>query len=63
MRAGELRDEMKRASQEIFKDPPRMRAAEREGIAPQVRNFVRQAEREQGHEKGRGVDRSEGLER
>ena len=43
-RAGELREEMKRASQEIAKDPARMRAAEREGFAPQVKNFVRQAE-------------------
>jgi len=43
-RADELREEMKRASQEIAKDPARMRTAEREGIAPQVRNFVRQAE-------------------
>ncbi len=61
-RAQELREEMKRASQEIAKDPARMRAAEREGVAPQVRNFIRQAEREQGREKGRGVERDEGLE-
>ncbi len=54
---------MKRVSQEIAKDPARMRAAEREGIAPQVRNFVRQAERERGQEKGRGVEKDEGLER
>jgi hypothetical protein len=40
-----------------------MQTAERESIAPQVRNFVRQAERESGHEKGREVDRDEGLER
>jgi hypothetical protein len=42
-----------------------MRAAEREGIAPQVRNFVRQAEKEsgRGREKGRGVEKDEGLER
>jgi len=63
VRAGELREEMKRASQEIARDPARMRAAEREGIAPQVRNFVRQAERGRGREKGRGVERDEGLER
>jgi hypothetical protein len=62
-RAGELREEMKRASQEIAKDPARMRAAEREGIAPQVRNFVRQAEQERVREKGRGVEKDEGLER
>ena len=62
-RAAELREQMKRASQEIAKDPARMRAAEREGVAPQVRNFVRQAERERGREKGKGLDRDEGLER
>ncbi|MGH7779271.1 MAG: Ti-type conjugative transfer relaxase TraA [Candidatus Binataceae bacterium] len=62
-RAAELREEMKRASQEIAKDPVRMRAAEREGIAPQVRNFVRQAERERGRDKGKDLDRDEGLER
>ena len=33
-RAGELREEMKQASQEIAQDPARMRAAEREGFAP-----------------------------
>ena len=60
-RAGELRDEMKPASQEIAKDQARMQAAGREGIAPQVRNFVRQAEREHGREKGRGVEKDEGL--
>jgi Ti-type conjugative transfer relaxase TraA len=62
-RAAELRDEMKRASQEIAQDPACMRAAEREGFAPQVKNFVRQAERERGHEKGRGAEKDEGLER
>ena len=62
-RAAELREEMKQASQEIARDPARMRAAEREGIAPQVRNFVRQAERERGREKGRGIEKDEGLER
>jgi hypothetical protein len=40
-----------------------LREDEREGIAPQVRNCVRQAERERGCEKGRGIDRDEGLER
>ncbi len=63
VRSAELREEMKRASQEINKDPARMRAAEREGIAPQVRNFVRQAERERGRDKGKDLDRDEGLER
>jgi uncharacterized protein YukE len=60
--AGELREKMKRASQEIARDPARMRAAEREGIAPQVRNFVRQAEQEsgRGREKGRGSRRTKG---
>jgi hypothetical protein len=40
-----------------------MSAAERDGIAPQVKNFVRQAEQERGREKGKGVDKDEGLER
>src|SRR5713101_5095947 len=62
-RASDLRAEMKQASQEIAKDPARMREAEREGFAPQVRNFVRQDERERGREKGRGVEKDEGLER
>src|SRR6266851_574649 len=63
IRSAELRDEMKRASQEIAKDPVRMRAAERDGFAPQVKNFVRKTERERGREKGRGVEKDEGLER
>jgi hypothetical protein len=50
-RSAELREEMKQASQEIARDPARMRAAEREGFAPQVRNFVRQAEQERGRKK------------
>jgi len=33
-RSAELRDEMKRASQETANDPARMRAAEQEGFAP-----------------------------
>jgi hypothetical protein len=40
-----------------------MRAAEREEIAPQVRNFVRQVERERGRKKSREVEKDEGLER
>ena len=63
IRSAELRDEMKRASQEIAKDPVRMRAAERDGFSPQVKNFVRKTERERGREKGRGVENDEGLER
>jgi hypothetical protein len=62
-RSAELREEMKRASQEIARDTARMREAEREGFAPQVRNFIRQAERESGREKGKGVEKDEGLER
>jgi hypothetical protein len=60
-RAAELCEKMKRASQEIAKDPARMRAAKREGFAPQVRNFVRQAEKERGREKGRGSRRMKDL--
>ena len=40
-----------------------MREAEREGGAPQVRNFVRQAEKERAREKGRGIEKDGGLER
>ena len=40
-----------------------MREAERDGIAPQVKNFVRQAEQQRVREKGRGVEKDEGLER
>ncbi len=54
---------MSKAAQEIGKDAERMREAERAGFAPQVRNFVRQAERERGREKGRGVEKDEELER
>jgi hypothetical protein len=61
VRSAELREAMTRASQEIAKDPARMRAAEREGFAPQVRNFVRQAEREQGRERAGGSRRTMGL--
>jgi Ti-type conjugative transfer relaxase TraA len=62
-RAAELREEMKRASQEITKDPARMREAERAGIASQVKSLARQADRERGRDKGRGVEKDEGLER
>lgn len=47
----------------MINHPARMPATESEGIAPQVRNFVRQAEQERGREKGKGVERDEGLER
>jgi hypothetical protein len=41
-----------------------MRAAEREGITPQVRSFVRQAECERRPcDKGMGIDRDNGLGR
>jgi hypothetical protein len=40
-----------------------MREAEREGIAPKVKNFVHQAERERGREKGREAEKDGGLER
>ena len=46
-------------------DPARMRAAEREGFAPQIKNFVRQTEKEHGRDKGRdlGKDRDFDMER
>ena len=62
-RSAELRDDMKRASQDIAGDPASMRAAEQEGFAPQVKNFVRQAEKERGRDKSRGAEKDEGLER
>lgn len=64
-RSAELREEMKQASQEIAKDSARMREAEHEGFASQVRNFVRQAEQERGRDKGRhlGKDRDFDMER
>jgi hypothetical protein len=58
-----LREEMKSAAQEIAKHPDRMRGAERTGIGGQVKSLIRQAERERGREKGKGLDRDEGLER
>ena len=48
-----LREDMKRASRKSPRTRP-LRAAEREGIAPQVRNFVRQAEQERRREKRQG---------
>jgi len=60
-RAAELRAVMKGASKEIANDPARMRVAEREGIAPQVRNFVRQVERDRILAKGNDKTRYEGL--
>jgi hypothetical protein len=62
-RADDLREEMKSAAQEIAKHPDRMREAERAGIGGQVKSLVRQTERERGREKGKGLDRDEGLER
>ncbi len=62
-RADDLREEMKSAAQEIAKHPDRMRGAERTGIGGQVKSLIRQAERERGREKGKGLDRDEGLER
>jgi hypothetical protein len=60
-RSAQLREEMKRASQEIAKDPARMREAEREGFAPQVKNFVRQAEKELGGKRIGASRRMTGL--
>jgi hypothetical protein len=62
-RAAELRQQMKRNAQEIAKDPALMRHAERAGTASQVKSLVREADRNLGREKGRGVEKDEGLER
>jgi hypothetical protein len=40
-----------------------MRAAERDGFGPQVRNFISQTEWESGRDKDKGVEKDEGLER
>jgi hypothetical protein len=54
---------MKQASQEIAKDPARMREAEREGFAPRVKNFVRQTEKERRRDKSKEAEKEKGLER
>jgi len=54
---------MKRASQQIARDAARMREADCEGIAHQVRNFAQQADKERGRENGKGLDHDEGLDR
>ena len=57
-RAGELREEMKRASQEIARDPAHMRAAEREGVSPQVRNFVARPSENRGERRAEASRRT-----
>jgi ATP-dependent exoDNAse (exonuclease V) alpha subunit len=37
--------------------------AGRDDFAPQIKNFMRQAEKERGREQGRDCERDEGLER
>ena len=63
VRAAELRAEMKSAAEEIARSPAQLREAERVGIAAQVRDFIRRAERESGMAKARGIEKGDGLER
>ena len=62
-RAAELRAEMKSAAEDIAKSPAHCREAENVGIAAQVQNFIRRAERERSLSKGKGLEKEDGLER
>ena len=62
-RTTELREEMSNAAAEIAKSAARLQEAERVGIAAQVRDFIRRAERESGMAKARGIEKGDGLER
>jgi hypothetical protein len=53
---------MNGASEEITKDPARLRTADREDIAPRFRNVIRQVESERIREKDKGLNRDDGLE-
>jgi len=59
----ELRAEMSNAAAEIAKSAARLQEAERVGIAAQVRDFIRRAERESGLAKARGIEKGDGLEK
>jgi hypothetical protein len=62
-RAAELRAEMQSAAEDIAKSPAHSREAENAGIAAQVRDYIRRAERESGMAKARGIEKGDGLER
>ncbi len=59
-RSAELRAEMKRASQEIAKDPARMRAAEREGFAPKSKTSSARPNRNADGRRAGGPKRTKG---
>jgi len=54
---------MKSAAAEIAKSPAQLREAERVGIATQVRDFIRRAERQRSLSEGQGIEKEDGLER
>jgi Ti-type conjugative transfer relaxase TraA len=62
-RAAELRAEMKSAAEDIAKSPAHCREAENVGVAAQVRDFIRRAERERSLSKGQRLEKEDGLER
>ena len=62
-RAAELRAEMKNAAEDIARGPAQLREAERVGIAAQVRDFIRRAERQSSLNKGQGIEKEDGMER
>ena len=62
-RTTELRAEMSGAAAEISKNATQLREAERVGIAAQVRDLVRRAERDQSVIKEPGIEKGEGIER
>ncbi len=62
-RAAEFRAEMKSAAEDIAKSPAYSHEAENVGIAAQVRDFIRRAERESEMAKARGIEKGDGLER
>ncbi len=62
-RAAELRVEMKSAAEDIARSPAQLRESERVGIAAQVRDFIRHAERQRSLSKGRGIEKEDGMER
>jgi hypothetical protein len=60
-RAAELREEMKRASQEIARDPARMRAAEREGFTPKLKTSCGRPKKKAGRA-AREAEKNEGRQ-
>ena len=61
--AAELRAEMKSAAEDIAKSSAHSREAESVGIAAQVRDYTRRAERESEMVRATGIEKGDGLER